>query len=76
MEVKVCSWKACSWKFSKYIMTRLKNDKEFYDMKKLKVSESPCMGECKKWANIKIKNQAYNYANPAKASEIIKKEYK
>jgi NADH:ubiquinone oxidoreductase subunit E len=45
-------------------------------MKKLKITESLCMGQCKKGANIKINNQTHNYTNPAKASEIIKKAYK
>ena len=76
MEVKVCTWKACTWKFSKYIITRLENDKKFYGIKKLDITETLCMGQCKKAPNIKIKNQAHNYTTPAKASEIIKKEYK
>jgi NADH:ubiquinone oxidoreductase subunit E len=45
-------------------------------MKKLDIAETLCMGQCKKAPNIKIKNQTHNYINPAKASEIIKKEYK
>lgn len=45
-------------------------------MKHLKISESLCMWQCKKWANIKIKNQIQNYCNPAKASQILTKEYK
>lgn len=76
MEVKVCIWKACSWKYSKYIITRLENDKKFYDAKKLNFTECACIGQCKKWANIKIGNQTHNYMDPAKASQIIKKEYK
>ena len=76
MEVKVCTWKACSWKYSKYIIKRIENDKVFHNMKKLIITECPCMGQCKKWANIKIKNQINNYTDPAKASQIIKKEYK
>ncbi len=76
MEVKICTGKACSSRYSKYISARLENDKKFHDMKKLTISECACMWQCKKWPNIKIKNQVHNYMNPANASGITKKEYK
>ena len=74
MEVKICTWKTCSWKFSKYILTRLENDTSFYNWKDVKVEETACMGECKKAPNVKIQNELHNYASPAKTSEITCKK--
>lgn len=76
MKIQVCSGKSCTWKFSKYIKTRIENDTKFYKWKDVEVIDSPCMWQCKKWANIKIKNQTHNYMSPVKASEIISKEIK
>lgn len=74
MKVQVCTGKSCKGRFSNYIITRIENDKKFYkDWKDIEVIEETCMGHCKKWPNIKIKNQAINYCSPAKASEIILK---
>lgn len=71
MEVKVCTWKTCGWKFSKYILTRLENDIKFYGWKNIIVEECLCLGHCKKWPNMKIEQETYNYVNPSKASELV-----
>lgn len=73
MEVHVCTGKSCSAKFSKYIVTRLENDKKFYGNKKIDVRESWCMWNCKKWPNMRSKKVIYNYMTPSKASELIQK---
>lgn len=73
MKIQVCTWKSCSEKFCKYTITRLENDTKFYDWKNIEILEEACMWQCKKWPNIKIKNQTINYIHPAKASEIVAK---
>lgn len=73
MKVQVCTGKSCKEKFSNYIITRLRNDCKFYNWKNVEIVEETCMWECKKWPNIKIKNQVHNYVNPAKASELVSK---
>lgn len=72
MQVKICQGKTCGWKFSKYILARLENDVKLYDWKDVKLEPILCMWECKKWPNILIEKELYNYVNPAKASELIK----
>lgn len=74
MQVKVCTGKSCASKFSKYITTRLENDTKFYDWKNVELEECLCLWECKKWPNIKIDKETFNYVNPAKASDIILKK--
>lgn len=76
MKVQVCTGKSCKDKFSNYIITRLQNDIKFYDWKNLEVVEEVCMWQCKKWPNIKIKNQITNYSSPAKISELVAKHIK
>ncbi len=75
MHIQVCTGKSCSGRFSNYIITRLKNDEKFYDRKDMKISESGCMWNCKKAPNIKIANQSHEYVSPARASELVSKEY-
>lgn len=70
MKIKVCTWSACKDRFSDYIITRLKNDKERFNLDDLVIEESLCMWECKKWPNIKVDENIHNYINPAKASEF------
>jgi len=70
MKIKVCMWSACKDRFAEYIITRLKNDKERFNLKELDIEESLCMWACKKWPNISIDRDIKNYINPAKASEF------
>ena len=63
-------WKTCKDRFSEYIITRLNNDKERFNLKSLEIEESMCMGKCKEWPNIKVDWDIKNYINPAKASEF------
>ena len=74
MLVKVCQWKSCSAKFSKYIITRLENDTKFYDWKDVDIKESLCMWECKKSPNVMIDKETHNYAWPAWVSELVCKK--
>lgn len=71
MKVQVCTGKSCRERFSKYVIQRLENDTKFYNWESVEIMECACMDHCKKWPNIKIKNQVYNYTSPAKASEIV-----
>lgn len=73
MKIQVCMGKTCSERFCKYIVSRLENDRAFYAWKNLEIAEESCMGQCKKWPNIKVKNQILNYSTPIKASELVSK---
>jgi len=74
MKIKVCTWSACKDKFSEYIIKRIKNDIEFYNLKNIEIEESPCMWMCNKSPNIKIDNDVINYANPLKISDLMLKK--
>jgi len=76
MKIKVCMWKSCKDKFAKYMITRIKNDIEYFDLKNIEIEETPCMGQCKKWPNAKIDNNIINYANWSKLSEAMFKKIK
>ena len=76
MKIKVCNWSACKDKFASYIITRIKRDIEKFELKNIEIEESPCMGMCKQWPNVKIENDVINYANWAKVSEAIFKKLK
>ena len=71
MKVQVCHWKACKERFCEYINTRLENDKKKFNLD-IQIENALCMGQCKKWPNIKIGEEIHNYCNPAKAAELIK----
>ena len=71
MKIKVCMWSACKDRFSEYIITRLKNDKQIFNIDDLIIEESLCMWECKKWPNINVDWNIYNYITPVKASEFV-----
>lgn len=53
-KVFVCHGKSCSEKFSKYILSRLEADKQFYDYQNCSVESSHCMGKCEISPNVKI----------------------
>lgn len=75
VNVKVCHWKACSSKFSKFIQTRLENDSKLASLKWLfNVEKSPCMWNCKCWPSIKIDWKKIENVNPIKASKEVNKK--
>lgn len=82
MKVQVCTWKGCKERFSEYIVTRLKNDKEFYKKDSLIIEEFKCMWNCQNWPNILIDKEIYPHMSPVLASEkvfnniIVKKKNK
>lgn len=76
MKVQVCKWKTCTERFSEYIATRLENDKKLYNCDNVVIEESKCMGHCKSWPNIKVDGKLESYANPAKASELVRTKQK
>lgn len=71
MKIRVCTWKACSNKFSNYILDRLKNDKQRFNLENLIIEETECVWDCTKWPNIIVDWNLKNYVNPAKASELL-----
>lgn len=71
MKINVCMWSACKDKFSEYIITRLKNDKEKFNLTNLEFEECLCLWQCKKWPNIVVDWDIKNYITPAKASEFL-----
>ena len=71
MKVKVCTGKGCKGRFSEYILTRLKNDKKFYDKDGLIIEEFQCMWDCQNWPNIIVDKNIHTHVTPAKASEIV-----
>lgn len=70
MKINICTWKKCADKFSSYILTRLQNDKERFNLSNLIIEERGCFGDCDKWPIIEIDWKIMNYMNPAKASEL------
>ena len=76
MKVKVCTWKTCSERWSEYIIKRLENDKEFFDLDDLEIESSPCMWWCKEWPNIVIWNEKFKKMNPLKTSDLLFKKLK
>jgi len=71
MKINICKAKACSEKFSHYMFTRLKNDKERFNLKNMIIEEVECMWECKKSPNVKIDWKINHYMNPAKLSKMV-----
>lgn len=71
MKVQVCHGRTCTERFCKYINTRLENDKQKFSLNNVIIEDSKCMGQCKKWPNVKIDDTIHNYMNPAKAAELI-----
>lgn len=69
MKVQVCTERSCKSKFSSYIITRLENDIQKFDLKDLKVQESWCMGNCKKSPNVMFDTERQEYMTPVKASK-------
>jgi len=76
MKIKVCSWKMCSDRFSEYIVTRLKNDIEKFNLKNIEIEETLCMWRCKEGPNMAIENENFSRMNPLKASELLSKKNK
>ena len=74
MKIQVCTWKVCSDRFSEYIITRLKNDKERFNLDSLIIEECMCLGKCGDWPNISVDNDVRTHINPSKASEIAMKK--
>ena len=70
MKIKICTWKVCNDRFSEYVITRLKNDKQRFNLNKLEIEESMCMWKCDKWPNVQIDKEIINYVTPVKASEL------
>ena len=70
MKISVCTWQSCKGRFSEYIITRLKNDKERFNLSSLIIEENPCIWNCHAWPSILVDGDVRPYMNPAKASVI------
>jgi NADH:ubiquinone oxidoreductase subunit E len=71
MIIKICNWKSCQDNFNSYIIIRLKNDIERFELKNVKIEEVSCMWMCDEWPIIKIDKEILKHATPIKASEMM-----
>ena len=76
MLIKVCCGGSCKGRFSNYMITRIKNDINHFNLKDIEIEESKCMWQCKKWPNAKINEEIVNFCNGSKLSEIMFKKLK
>ena len=76
MKIQVCMWKTCRSRFGEYIVTRLQNDKQRFNLNNLEVEECLCLWQCKDGPNIVVDKDIKNHMNPAKASECALKNNK
>lgn len=70
MKISVCTWNACKDRFSEYIITRLKNDKDRFNLNSLIIEECKCTWNCDTWPNIVVDWDVRPRMNPVKASVI------
>lgn len=71
MKISVCMWRACKHKFAEYIIKRLEQDKQKFDLKDLEIEQICCIGSCGKWPNVIIDWKIEHNATPAKISKIV-----
>ena len=76
MKIKICTWKICSGRFSEYIIDRIKNDKNRFNLKNVEIEEMACTWKCKDWPNVIIDNEVFSRMNPLKTSELLFKKLK
>lgn len=72
-KIKICNGMECSSRWSKYIATRIENDKKFYNYNELiEIEFVPCMGNCNNAINVVIDKEKLSRQTPAKTSEILR----
>ena len=76
MKIKICTWNKCLDKFSEYIVKRIKNDKNRFNLNTVEIEEVSCMWNCDNAPVIIIDNEKIEKINPLKASEILNKKLK
>lgn len=76
MKIRVCKWKVCGEKFSNYIISRLQNDVNRFNLKDIEIEETLCMWKCSEWPNVYFDNEFHTRVNPLKASEVLFKKVK
>ena len=64
MKIKICTWSTCKDRFSEYIITRLKNDKERFNLDSIEFEECLCLWQCQQWPNIVVDWYIKNYIKP------------
>ncbi|NVP17304.1 (2Fe-2S) ferredoxin domain-containing protein [Candidatus Gracilibacteria bacterium] len=76
MKIRVCKGKVCGEKFSNYIISRLQNDVNRFNLKDIEIEETLCMGKCSEGPNVYFDNEFHTRVNPLKASKILFKKVK
>lgn len=71
MKIKVCMWNNCKNKFAEYIVFRLKNDVNRFNLDKVEVEEVACQWRCEEWPIVRIDKNMLTKATPIKASEMM-----
>lgn len=73
--VRVCGGRSCSERNSKYILTRLEADNEFYGYgDDVSLESCLCQWRCKEWPTVSFGNDVQIYQNPVKSSELLRKK--
>jgi len=63
-------------RYSGYILKRLQGDIDKFNLEWIILEESPCMGICKTWPNVKFDKHLEINCNPIKASKILNDKIK
>ena len=54
MKIQVCMWNWCKKRYSEYILKRLENDVERFDMNNVNLSTCACCWKCEEWPVVKF----------------------
>lgn len=71
MKIKVCTGKNCKNKFSEYIVQRLQNDVNRFNLENVEVEEVMCQWKCEEWPIVRIDKNMLTKSTPIKASEML-----
>jgi hypothetical protein len=71
MIIKICNWNACKDRLNSYIIARLRNDIQKFNLTNVTIEEMPCMQMCEEWPIVRIDKEILKKANPIKASEMM-----
>ena len=71
MKIQVCMWNWCKKRYSEYILKRLENDVERFDMKNVNLSTCACCWKCEEWPVVKFDKRTETAMDPIKASNMM-----
>ncbi|MDD5770102.1 MAG: (2Fe-2S) ferredoxin domain-containing protein [Candidatus Gracilibacteria bacterium] len=71
MKIQVCTGKSCKLKFSEYIIKRISQDKEKFNLHNITLETCPCQGRCKEGPIVLVDGKAEIYSDPIKISKMI-----